>query len=84
MRVKSTVYPPTRLDQNEWMEYYRVSSRVPKYDGLCRARNMMMEYDSLENRSLIKRIAQNINPNKYHEEDQLDDSVKSRLNYRIR
>lgn len=76
MKIRSTVYPETRLEQNEWMKHYRVASRVPKYDGIDRARKIMKEYDSLENRSLIKRIAQNLNPNKYHEEDQLDGSVK--------
>lgn len=76
MKIRSTVYPLIRLEQNEWMKQYRVATRVPKYDGVERAAEMMREYDSFENRSMIKRIAQNLNPNKYYEEDQLDSSIK--------
>jgi len=53
MNIRSTAYPETKLEQNEWMEQYRVSSRVPKYDGIERARKMMREYDSFENRGLL-------------------------------
>lgn len=41
MNIKSTTYPDQVLEQNEWMETFKVSSQVPKYDGIERARQMM-------------------------------------------
>lgn len=77
MKIRSTVYPETRLEQNEWMKQYRVATLVPKYDGVERATKMMRQYDSLENRTLFKRLAQKLNHHKYHEEDQLHGSTES-------
>ncbi len=79
MKIRSTVYPETKLEQNEWMKTYRVSSRVPKYDGVERAAKMMKEYDSLENRSLFKRIVSKLNTNHNHEEDQLTVTTDDRI-----
>lgn len=41
MNIKSTTYPDQVLEQNEWMKTFKVSSQVPKYDGVERAREMM-------------------------------------------
>lgn len=84
MKIRSTVYPETKLEQNEWMKTYRVSSRVPKYDGVERAVKMMKEYDSLENRSLFKRLASKLNTNHNHEENQHNSSIEGRIPDRIR
>lgn len=84
MNIRSTVYPETKLELNEWMEQYRVSSQVPKYDGIERAAKMMREYDSLENRTLFKRIVQKLNTNHNHEEDQHRGPSQGRIPDRIR
>lgn len=84
MKIRSTVYPETKLEQNEWMEHYRVSSRVPKYDGVARAGKMMKEYDSYENRTLFKRIVQKLNTNHNHEENQQRGPSEGREPDRIR
>lgn len=44
MKIKSTVYPEHPLSQNEWMEKYRVSTRVNKHDGLVRAKYIMEQW----------------------------------------
>lgn len=59
MKIQSTVYPDTTLDQNEWMKSFKVSTQVPKYDGLNRARKMMNEWEENKVESfatLFKRI----------------------------
>jgi len=59
MKIQSTVYPDTTLDQNEWMKAFKVSTQVPKYDGLNRARKMMNEWEENKVESfttLFKRI----------------------------
>lgn len=77
MKIRSTVYPSTRLEQNEWMKEYRVASRVPKYDGVDRARKIMKEYDTFENRNIFKRLIAKLNTNHNHEEDQHRSSTES-------
>ena len=44
MKIKSTVYPDKPLSQNEWMEEFKVSSAVNKYEGRDRARQMMNQW----------------------------------------
>lgn len=56
MNIQSTVYPNQVLDQNEWMKEFKVSSQVPKYDGVERARKMMAEWEENKTESLFKRI----------------------------
>lgn len=84
MKIRSTVYPETKLEQNEWMKAYRVSSRVPKYDGVERAGKMMKEYDSFENRSLLRRLIDKLNTNHNHEQNQHDNPSEGREPDRIR
>lgn len=50
MNIAKTVYPDQKLSENEWMETFKVSTQVAKYDGLERAKQMMKSY----NKSLLK------------------------------
>lgn len=45
MNIKSTTYPPVQLSEQEWMDEFRVSTLVPKYDGIDRAREMMRAFE---------------------------------------
>ena len=45
LKIRSTVYPEHPLTENEWMETYRVSTQVPRYDGIDRAREIMKQWE---------------------------------------
>jgi len=55
MNIKSTVYPPTTLTQNEWMQEFKISTQVPKYDGQARAKAIMEQWQEGETESIFKR-----------------------------
>jgi len=45
MNISKTVYPDQTLSENEWMKAYKVSTQVPKYDGLERAKQIMKTWN---------------------------------------
>ena len=45
LKIKSTVYPDSPLSENEWMETFKVSSQVPRYDGVDRAKAIMRQWE---------------------------------------
>lgn len=45
LKISSSVYPDNPLTEQEWFDTYRVSTRVPKYDGVDRAKAIMQQWE---------------------------------------
>ena len=60
MNIKSTIYPEQVLTQDEWMNEFKVSSQVPKYDGRDRARAIMEQWQKGEDVSVFRKTISKI------------------------
>ena len=60
MNISHTVYPPTTLNESDWMKEYNVSTLVPKYDGQERARAIMEQWQENKHESIFRNIARRL------------------------
>ena len=60
MKIAYTIYPTTSLTQDEWMQEFKVSSQVPKYDGLDRAKEIMEQWQKEDTSSIFRKTIQKI------------------------
>ena len=54
LKIASTTEPPIRLNQNDWMKEFKVSSQVKDTSGLDNARRIMWQWDENKNESIWK------------------------------
>ena len=64
MNISHTVLPPVQLSEQEWMDTFKVSSQVPKYDGVVRASEMMNQWQEGKTESIWKKVISKLNVNK--------------------
>ncbi len=60
LKIASTVQPPTRPSQNDWMKEYNVSSQVKDRSGLDNARRIMWQWDENKRESIWKTFIDSI------------------------
>lgn len=64
MNISHTVLPPVQMSEQEWMDAFKVSSQVAKYDGQARARHIMEQWQEGKTESIWKKVISKLNVNK--------------------